>query len=108
MGAFLSVPEEPPAEPRPAQAHDLLFLDEEVWRDRYTWLQEKGYLLRKRYHPDWTPPWLSTGRLRRAYEDGHEPAVSSEAETIALARSCRIRHSTHSSWTLSAYGMMRW
>lgn len=23
------------------------------WRDHQEWLQEKGYMLRPRYHPDW-------------------------------------------------------
>ena len=30
---------------------------EEFWRDHQVWLQEQGYMLRPRYHPDWEPSW---------------------------------------------------
>ncbi|RDB25098.1 hypothetical protein Hypma_007501 [Hypsizygus marmoreus] len=30
------------------------------WRDNQPWLQEKGYALRKRYHPDWVPSWFKS------------------------------------------------
>ncbi|KAJ3477233.1 hypothetical protein NLI96_g10607 [Meripilus lineatus] len=32
-----------------------LLPDEIFWRDHQVWLQEKGYMLRPRYHPDWIP-----------------------------------------------------
>ena len=32
------------------------------WRDHQVWLQERGYMLRPRYRPDWTPSWEDTGR----------------------------------------------
>ena len=30
------------------------------WRDRQPALNERGYILRRRYAPDWTPSWLGT------------------------------------------------
>ncbi|GLB34249.1 putative protein kinase [Lyophyllum shimeji] len=32
---------------------------EEPWRDRYAFLLSKGYQLRARYEPDWSPSWLT-------------------------------------------------
>ncbi|KAF5388308.1 hypothetical protein D9615_000851 [Tricholomella constricta] len=32
---------------------------EEPWRDRYSFLLSKGYQLRSRYEPDWSPSWLT-------------------------------------------------
>lgn len=37
---------------------------EEWWRDHYDWLKSKGYELRPRYRPGWTPSWKVTGRRR--------------------------------------------
>ena len=47
------------------------------WRDHYTWLQEQGYLLRPRYHPDWKPSWAGTKKNPRNCEDGQLPHVCS-------------------------------
>lgn len=30
------------------------------WRDRYPALHSRGYLLRQRYHPNWSPTWTGT------------------------------------------------
>ncbi|KAI0737368.1 kinase-like domain-containing protein [Daedaleopsis nitida] len=30
------------------------------WKDRYAEVKAQGYLLRQRYHPDWTPSWTGT------------------------------------------------
>lgn len=40
------------------------------WRDRYDWLEQRGYELRTRYKPDWVPSWKGTGRVCLAFEDG--------------------------------------
>ena len=34
---------------------------EYFWRDHQQWLQEQGYMLRPRYHPDWKPSWGESG-----------------------------------------------
>lgn len=33
---------------------------ETEWKDRYLALESRGYLLRPRYHPDWSPSWTGT------------------------------------------------
>lgn len=30
------------------------------WKDRHRALEARGYLLRPRYHPDWSPSWTGT------------------------------------------------
>ncbi|RPD57198.1 hypothetical protein L226DRAFT_113083 [Lentinus tigrinus ALCF2SS1-7] len=48
--------------------YDLL--DAEVyWKDRYFWLDERGYTLRPRYHPKWKPSWIGTKRKPVFCED---------------------------------------
>ena len=42
--------------------HRTLLTREIFWRDHQVWLAEKGYMLRPRYRPDWTPSWEDTGR----------------------------------------------
>lgn len=33
---------------------------ERIWHDRYHFLLQKGFELRPRYRPGWTPSWLNT------------------------------------------------
>ncbi|OCH88107.1 hypothetical protein OBBRIDRAFT_758768 [Obba rivulosa] len=40
------------------------------WRDRQQWLEEKGYMLRPRYRPDWVPSWLRAKKDWLDVEDG--------------------------------------
>ncbi|KAJ3478318.1 hypothetical protein NLI96_g9839 [Meripilus lineatus] len=43
-----------------AHPPELNLQPEEIfWRDHQVWLQEQGYMLRSRYHPDWVPLSLS-------------------------------------------------
>lgn len=35
----------------------LLKKSEVFWRDHQEWLEEKGYVLRPRYQPEWVPSW---------------------------------------------------
>ncbi|EMD33657.1 hypothetical protein CERSUDRAFT_159893 [Gelatoporia subvermispora B] len=55
---------EAPGDQRPPRrkkrAPDELGGPEIYWRDRQTWLQEKGYILRPRYTSDWQPSWKGT------------------------------------------------
>ena len=41
--------------------YDLL-PGEVFWRDRYFFLHGRGYTLRPRYHPEWTPSWIGTNK----------------------------------------------
>ena len=43
---------------------------EYLWRDHQQWLQEQGYMLRPRYHPDWKPSWVGTKQDEEDLEDG--------------------------------------
>lgn len=50
--------------------------DEILWRDRYADLSERGYELRRRYHPNWTPSWLGTNLKPLYCEDSVSIDVS--------------------------------
>ncbi|KAH8107741.1 hypothetical protein BXZ70DRAFT_884754 [Cristinia sonorae] len=43
---------------------------ETFWRDHQPWLEERGYMLRPRYHPGWVASWKSTGESPFECEDG--------------------------------------
>lgn len=50
--------------------------EEEVWwRDHQVWLQERGYLLRPRYRPDWVPSWKKSDVRMYSCEDGQSLGV---------------------------------
>lgn len=49
---------------------------ERVWRARQAWLEERGYMLRPRYRPDWKPSWLGTKKHYSDCEDGQSTFVS--------------------------------
>ena len=42
---------------------------EKTWRDRQLSLQQRGYALRQRYHPDWQPSWTGTNVSPNFCED---------------------------------------
>ena len=46
------------------------------WRDRQPFLESKGYMLRSRLRPGWTPSWLATGESRLYFEDSARLPVS--------------------------------
>lgn len=72
-------PLRPTAKDRPAnvdiESGDYL-AREEPWVQRYELLKSRGYLLRPRYRPGWTPPWLPSG-FSIDYEERIGPQVSS-------------------------------
>ncbi|CCM03211.1 uncharacterized protein FIBRA_05335 [Fibroporia radiculosa] len=43
---------------------------EYFWRDHQPWLEERGYMLRPRYRPDWVPSWKGTSKRYWSCEDG--------------------------------------
>ncbi|KAN0140350.1 Protein kinase-like domain containing protein [Lactarius tabidus] len=47
-----------------------LVMTERWWRDRYNDFEKQGYRLRRRYHPQWEPSWLKTGKHFSTAEDG--------------------------------------
>lgn len=42
---------------------------EEEWRDRQPFLESHGYMLRPRYHANWSPSWTGTNRDPTFCED---------------------------------------
>jgi hypothetical protein len=49
---------------------------ETKWRDRQPFLESKGYMLRPRLRPGWTPSWLVTGQDHDLCEDSTRLPVS--------------------------------
>ncbi|KAG6806691.1 hypothetical protein H0H93_002604, partial [Arthromyces matolae] len=43
------------------------------WRDHYEYLKGHGYTLRRRYEPDWSPSWHTSGIRRFDSEDAVMP-----------------------------------
>lgn len=56
-----------------AEEQGRLIHRELFWRDHYHWLNEKGYLLQPRYHPEWVLPDKPFAIIR----DGHPAWVRS-------------------------------
>jgi hypothetical protein len=52
-----------------------LVATEQWWRDRYNEIAERGYQLRPRYHPNWQPSWLKSGKDFYTVEDGQPTIV---------------------------------
>jgi len=54
------------------------------WKDHFVWLKERGYQLRPRYAPDWTPSWKKNGKRAELCEDGHSLLVGTARHHILL------------------------
>ena len=50
--------------------------DEKLWRDRYSFMLDRGLQLRVRYKPGWTPSWLGTNLNPATCEDSIEKRVN--------------------------------
>lgn len=61
----------------------ILMRQERVWTSRQKWLEEHGYMLRSRYHPDWTPSWGN--KWYSNYEDGQVNRVSNPYSILLLS-----------------------
>jgi hypothetical protein len=68
------VPLLPPDQPR---SYSELATDEEIWRDRYSFLLGRGLELRTRYKPGWIPSWLGTNLDPDTCDDSIEKYVGS-------------------------------
>jgi hypothetical protein len=53
-----------------------LFDSESWWRDQYYEIENQGYTLRPRYHPDWEPSWKKSRKDFFTVEDGQPTLVS--------------------------------
>jgi hypothetical protein len=74
MSLHLPHDNDPYYEPRDRQEGSL-FVTELWWRDRHDEIAEHGYKLRPRYHPQWQPSWLKSGKAFYAVEDGQTTIV---------------------------------
>ena len=54
------------------------------WKDRYFFLDGRGYALRSRYHPDWKPSWIGTDRNPTFCEDSISTIVHYSILTTQL------------------------
>ena len=61
-----------------------LVTTEQWWRDRYDETAEHGYQLRPRYHPNWQPSWLKSGKDFYTVEDG-QPTIVRVAVIIVFS-----------------------
>ncbi|KAG5720283.1 hypothetical protein E4T56_gene2672, partial [Termitomyces sp. T112] len=60
---------------------------EYFWRDHYHYLQKHGYTLRKRYHPEWTPSWLTSDSTKSYRECEDSCALGLYACMLDASRS---------------------
>ena len=51
---------------------------ESWWVERQKALEQAGYMLRPRYHPDWKPSWAGTHKDHDLFEDGQVSRVRSD------------------------------
>ncbi|KAJ7162164.1 hypothetical protein C8R46DRAFT_904157 [Mycena filopes] len=65
-----------------------LLPSERFFRDHQVWLEERGYMLRSRYKPDWVPSWLAKGDFYIDAFDGY--AVSGTAQDSNKPRELEI------------------
>ena len=75
--------------------HSVLEPGELYWRDHYDWLQQRGYMLRPRYKPDWIPSWTGTNKLPLLCEDGQGALVSTQCFSLRPAVHYRVEASGH-------------
>ena len=61
-----------------------LVMTEQWWRDRYDEIAEHGYHLRPRYHPNWQPSWLKSGKDFYTVEDG-QPTIVRVTDNLFLS-----------------------
>lgn len=59
-----------------SEIDDTVLMEHETWwRDHYLMLEERGYRLRPRFHPDWVPSWLTSGINMASSEDSNPSNV---------------------------------
>ncbi|KAI0081935.1 hypothetical protein K474DRAFT_1586596 [Panus rudis PR-1116 ss-1] len=57
------------------------------WREHQKWLEQQGYMLRSRYHPDWVPSWEKQGSKESpfAFEDGQKSWNANLLDAVRMA-----------------------
>ncbi|KAF9258834.1 hypothetical protein L218DRAFT_1080200 [Marasmius fiardii PR-910] len=96
-----------------------LTTSEIFWRDHQQWLEERGYMLRSRWHPNWVPSWLSSKKHSEyrmfRFEDGDHPLLAfkmldarriSDGEVIMLKK-VKVRDASRTQPELTMGPMFR-
>ncbi|KAJ3491002.1 hypothetical protein NLI96_g1020 [Meripilus lineatus] len=97
---ILQLLEETEARQRDRPSTTNLLQHEIFWRDQQVWLQEKGYMLRPRYHPNWIPASQGKAGPARIHEDTVCPLFpqvmdakrSSTGDIVMLKKVSKERH----------------
>ena len=89
---------------RPSRQVGALVTTEQWWRDRYNEIAQHGYQLRPRYHPNWQPSWLKSGKDFYAVEDG-QPTIVRVAVMAFFLSSAYVGDRCGQQWTRSACEM---
>ncbi|KAJ6625288.1 hypothetical protein B0H10DRAFT_2315097 [Mycena sp. CBHHK59/15] len=55
------------------------------WRDHYSWLKDRGYLLRPRYSPDWIASWKNDRDLASGAEDNILPPSATVLDATRIS-----------------------
>ncbi|KAH9166380.1 hypothetical protein EDB89DRAFT_1891407 [Lactarius sanguifluus] len=63
---------------------------EQWWRDRYNVIAEQGYRLSPRYHPQWGPSWLETGKDLYTSEGGQVTTLRGAMDAIRIRDGCPV------------------
>ncbi|KII88218.1 hypothetical protein PLICRDRAFT_110998 [Plicaturopsis crispa FD-325 SS-3] len=58
---------------------------EKKWRDLYNHFKQRGYILRRRYEPNWTPSWIGTNLDPMWCEDSIRPIVYNVIDATRVA-----------------------
>jgi hypothetical protein len=78
----------------PTKASDpsTLTRHEKWWRDHYQLFERRGYRLRARFSPEWTPSWRTSGRTIEECEDAVVQKVSTinDSHNIWLMKDCSL------------------
>ncbi|KAJ7092040.1 kinase-like domain-containing protein [Mycena belliarum] len=62
------------------EAHEVF------WRENYSWLKDCGYLLRPRYAPGWTAPWLTDkSKHMLDFEESARPTAADVMDATRVA-----------------------
>ncbi|KAI0287518.1 hypothetical protein BC826DRAFT_1108366 [Russula brevipes] len=70
----------------PGGPYQYLSSHEITWRDRQQFLESRGYMLRPRLRPGWTPSWLRTGTYwPRAEDSAQLPARTRLVDATRIA-----------------------
>ncbi|KAI0274565.1 hypothetical protein BGY98DRAFT_1098863 [Russula aff. rugulosa BPL654] len=74
----------------PIRQVGTLVTTEQWWRDRYYEIAEHGYHLRPRFHPDWQPSWLKSGKDFYTVEDGQPTIMRATMDAIRVRDNVQV------------------